>query len=177
MKSSKTLKRLCITAVIAALYTAISLALAPFAFGNIQSRISEALTLLPILFPESIGALALGCALTNFFGALLGVNVLGFLDVFIGTLATVLAAFCSWKLRDIKTFNQPLLAAFMPVLFNGLIIGAELGWVLFPPEEFLTGWLICGMEVAIGEALACFILGLPLIHALKKADLVKRFDL
>lgn len=177
MKSSQALKRLCIMAVIAALYTAVSLALAPITYGNIQVRVAEALTLLPVLFADSIPALALGCALTNLLGAMMGINVLGFMDVFVGTLATVLAAICSRKLRNVKTFNQPLLAAFMPVLFNGLIIGAELGFVLFPSAEFAAGWLICGAEVALGEAVACFVFGLPLVHVLKKTDLTKRFGL
>lgn len=177
MKSTQTLKRLCIMAVIAALYTAVSLALAPLSYGNIQVRVAEALTLLPILFPQSIAALALGCALTNLFGAMMGVNLLGFADVFVGTLATVLAAICTWKLRHVKTFNQPLLSALMPILFNGVIIGAELSFVLFPASQFMLGWLINGAEVAIGEAIACLVFGLPLIHMLKKADLVKRFGL
>ncbi len=177
MHSSQTLRRLCVIAVIAALYTAVSLALAPLTYGNIQVRVAEALTLLPVLFADAIPALALGCALTNFFGALMGINILGFADVFVGTLATVLAALCSRKLRNVQTFHQPLAAALMPILFNGLIIGAELSVVLFPASQFMIGWLINGTEVALGEAVACLVFGLPLIHALKKSDLVKRFGL
>ena len=89
---NKTLVRFCISAVIAALYAAVSLALAPLSFGPIQIRIAEAMTLLPILFPEAIAGVTLGCFLTNLIGAILGVNLLGFFDVFAGTLATFLAA-------------------------------------------------------------------------------------
>lgn len=174
---SKSIQRLCVMAVIASLYTAVSVALASFSFGNIQLRVAEALTLLPILFADSIGALSLSCALTNLIGAMMGVNILGFLDVFFGTLATFLASVLSWKLRKIKIFNQPILSAFMPVLLNGIIVGAELSFALFPTTEFMTGWLICGLEVAIGEIIPCFVLGLPLINALNKTDFVKRFGL
>ena len=36
-------------AMIAAIYTVVSLVLAPFTYGNIQVRIAEALTLLPLI--------------------------------------------------------------------------------------------------------------------------------
>lgn len=174
---SNSIQRLCVIAVIAALYTAVSLALAPLTFGNIQIRIAEALTLLPVLFFDSVNALVLGCALTNLLGAMMGVNVLGFLDVFFGTFATLIAALLTWKLKKIKFFNLPILSACMPVLLNGIIIGAELSLALFPLSQFYYGWLICGIEVAIGEVAACFILGIPLICALEKKDFVKRFGL
>lgn len=174
---SNSIKRLCVIAVVAALYTAVSLALAPLTFGNVQIRIAEALTLLPVLFFDSVNALVLGCALTNLLGAMMGVNVLGFLDVLFGTMATFLAALLTWKLRNIKCFNYPILSTCMPVLFNGIIIGAELSFALFPLSQFFLGWLICGVEVALGEIAACFILGLPLIKSLEKKDFVKRFGL
>ena len=73
---NKTLVRFCISAVIAALYAAVSLALAPLSFGPVQIRIAEAMTLLPVLFPEAIAGVTLGCFLTNLIGAIMGV-VLG----------------------------------------------------------------------------------------------------
>ncbi len=174
MKNNAVLK-LCFVALIAALYTTVSLALAPITYGNIQIRVAEAFTLLPLIFPWSISGVALGCVLTNLIGAMMGINILGYLDVFLGTFATLIAAFLTYKLRNIKTFNLPILAAFMPVLLNGLIIGAELGWVLFP-TEFFTGWMICGLEVAIGEAIAVYVFGLPLIKALEKTELQKKLS-
>ena len=42
------------TAVIAALYAALTLVLMPSAYGVIQFRISEALTILPLFCPEAI---------------------------------------------------------------------------------------------------------------------------
>lgn len=177
MNQKQKILQTCIIALIAALYTSISLALAPLSFGNIQIRFAEALTLLPILFSSSIPALTLGCALTNLVGVMMGVNLLGIYDVFFGTAATFLAAICSRKLRQIRVFNLPLLSVLMPVLFNGLIIGAELSFILFPAEKFMLGWFICGFEVALGEALACFCFGLPLIQSLQKIDFVKRFNL
>ena len=38
-------------AIIAALYTALTVLLAPLSYGEVQTRFSEAFTLLPILMP------------------------------------------------------------------------------------------------------------------------------
>ena len=53
------------SAVIAALYAALTLALYPISFGAVQFRVSEALTLLPIVMPEAIPGLFVGCLVSN----------------------------------------------------------------------------------------------------------------
>ena len=92
-------------AMIASVYTVVSLVLAPISFGNIQIRIAEGLVLLPLLSKHSIYGVVLGCFLTNLIGALMGVNILGFLDVFIGTFATLIAAYLTYHLKDITIKN------------------------------------------------------------------------
>ncbi|WP_162266668.1 QueT transporter family protein, partial [Clostridium botulinum] len=57
MKSNKTTKRLVRTALIAAIYAALTLALAPISYGNIQFRISEMMVLLAFVDPFYIGGL------------------------------------------------------------------------------------------------------------------------
>lgn len=173
---NKTLFRLCLSAVIAALYAAVSLALAPISFGAVQVRVAEALTLLPVLFPEAIAGVTLGCFLTNLIGAMTGMNILGFADVLIGTLATFAAAVMTWKLRRIRVAGMPLCSALMPVLFNAVIIGGELAFVLFP-DQLLTGFVINALQVGLGELLACLILGLPLVQVLNRTELARRFGL
>ncbi len=168
-------KHLTTIAVIAAIYTVISLALAPLSYGNIQVRIAECLTLLPILFAPSIYGIILGCFLTNLIGAMMGVTLLGFLDVFIGTLATAIAAVLTYKFKDIELFGHSVLSAFMPVIINAIIIGAQLSIVLYASEQFILGWLISGMQVALGQIVACVVFGLPLIKALKKAKIFEKF--
>ena len=81
--------------MIAAIYTALSLALAPFSYGNIQVRIAEALTLLPLIYQPAIWGVTLGCFLTNLIGAIMGFNPTGMIDAVIGTAATLLAALCT----------------------------------------------------------------------------------
>ncbi|MBQ6452413.1 MAG: QueT transporter family protein [Solobacterium sp.] len=143
-------------AMIAAVYTVISLVLAPFSFGNIQVRIAEALTLLPLIYAPSIWGVTLGCFLTNLIGVLMGVNPTGVLDTVIGTSATLLAALCTYKLRDVKFRDIPVWSILMPVLFNMVFVGIELGFILFP-ESIVTGSIICGLEVAAGELISVVI--------------------
>lgn len=131
-------------ALIAALYAALTLLLAPISYGQIQIRLSECLTLLPVLLPEAIPALAVGCLLANILG---GCSVF---DIVFGTLATLLAAACTRLLR-----KNRMLAAAMPVLFNGLIVGAVVHCVYSP----VVPLPVCMLSVAAGEIIPCLILG------------------
>lgn len=156
-------------AMIAAIYTVVSLVLAPFSFGNIQVRIAEALTILPILYKPSIYGVTLGCFLTNLLGAMLGVNPTGLIDAVVGTLATFLAAECTWALKDKKVKGIPVWSILMPVLFNFFFVGTELAVLFFEGNLFL-GILIMGTEVAIGEVISV-IVGYMLSKAMAKRNI------
>ena len=135
-------------AIIAALYTALTVLLAPLSYGEVQIRFSEAFTLLPILMPEAVPALL--------------VNIIGgctIFDIVFGSLATLLAAICTYKLRD-----KFWLSALMPVLFNGVIVGAVVHFC-YAPAIALP---LCMLSVAAGEAVACLIVGPILISVLRR---------
>ena len=170
MKTKKT----ALLAMIAALYTAVSLILAPFSFAGIQVRVAEALTMLPVIMPGSIYAVTLGCFLTNLIGALSGANILGFFDVFAGTLTTFVAAVTSYKLAKYKIKGHCIYSTLPPIFLNALVIGIELTFVLAPGNKFLWPffWLMF-FQVACGQFIAVFILGLPLINKLKDRELLK----
>lgn len=148
MNRNKSLAR---GAMIAALYAAITLILAPISYGEVQIRLSEALTLLPVLLPEAVPALAVGCLIANILG---GCTIL---DIVFGTLATLLAAVCTRLLR-----HHLLAAAAMPVLFNGLIVGAVVHFGYAPAMPLL----LCMVFVAAGEAVSCMLLGPMLLRML-----------
>lgn len=78
-------QRMARCAMIAALYTAVSLLLAPFSYGAVQVRVAEALTLLPVFTPDAVVGVTLGCLLTNLLGS-------SPIDAVFGTLATLAAA-------------------------------------------------------------------------------------
>ena len=122
-------------------------------FGAVQLRVSEAMTLLPAVFPEATIGLTLGCFLSNF---LAGANVY---DVVFGTLATLLAALISWKVGRKKLWY----AAIPPVVCNGVIVGLVLTYAYQIPALWLNM-----LTVAAGEAVACFALGIPLVRFLNK---------
>lgn len=145
---------LTISAAVAAIYATLTLVFAPISFGQIQFRVSEALTLLPVLSLPSVPGLFVGCLLANYLGGA------PWQDVIFGSLATLLAALLSRFLR-----KNLALAALMPVLLNGLIVGGMLSAVYGLPF-FLTA-----LFVALGEAGACYALGVPLILALRRRGL------
>lgn len=62
------LKRIVRGGVIASVYVGVTYALAPISFGQFQFRAAEGLTLLPILYPEAVPALFIGCFLANQIG-------------------------------------------------------------------------------------------------------------
>lgn len=156
-------------AMIAAIYTVVSLALAPFSFGNIQVRIAEALTLLPLIYRPSIAGVTLGCFLTNLLGAMMGVNPTGMIDAVIGTAATFLAAMMTYQLRDRRLAGIPVWSILMPVIFNFFFVGMELS-VLFFEGNMWMGLLIMGTEVAIGELISV-IVGYFLVRALARTNI------
>lgn len=154
------------SALIAAIYAAITYAVAPLAFGAQQIRFSEAMTILPILTPAAIPGLTIGCIIAN-----IG-SPFGIADIIIGTLATLFATICTRATRNIRFKNMPLLSLIFPVLFNGVFIGLEIAYFL-PEGLTLAGFLVSGGGVALGEAISCYALGLPLFAALNKAKIFK----
>ena len=147
-------------AIIAALYLLLTFALQAISFGVVQFRIAEALMLLPVLTVDAVPGLFIGCLLGN----LLGGGV--WYDVLLGSLATLLAAMAVRRLR-----NRPLLAAAMPTVFNGLIVGpiVYLAYVRAPGEAIQWALLYSSMAtVALGEVVVCYVLGLPLLKVLRR---------
>lgn len=159
-------------AMIAAIYTVVTLLLAPISYGNIQVRIAEALTMLPLIYEPSIWGVTLGCFLSNLIGAMTGANPTGMIDAVIGTLATLLAAICTYHLRNKCVKKYPVWAILMPVIFNFFFVGIELG-VLYFPTNVVTGSLVCGVEVAIGEIISV-ILGYILVKFLDKNKILEK---
>ncbi|WP_322203569.1 QueT transporter family protein [Acutalibacter intestini] len=163
---------LALGAVIAALYvilTYVSAAL-NLAYGPVQFRISEALTVLPAFTPAAVPGLALGCFISNL------ASPLGIVDWVFGTAATLLAALGTAALGHIRYKDLPLLAPLPPVLVNALVVGLELAclsstgafaWGNFSLTAFGAG----ALSVGLGELVVCYALGLPLMIALQRAGL------
>ena len=153
-------KRMVRCAMIAALYTAVSLALAPLSYNAVQVRVAEALTLLPVFTPDAIIGVTLGCFLTNLLGSTP-------VDAVFGTLATLAAALVTWRLRGVRWHSLPVLSALAPVVINALVVGAEI--TLMVGEA--ASWPVLAMNmltVGLGEVVSCVVLGLALVKCVEK---------
>lgn len=156
MKNTKFLVQ---AAVIGAIYAALTIAFAPISFGHniFQFRISEALTILPIFTTAAIPGLFIGCIVANIIGGF------GILDIVFGSLATLLAALCSYWLRKHK-----LLVPLPPIVFNALIVGSYLYYIFLSIPEINVSLPVIMGWVALGEILACYGLGYPLMTILER---------
>ena len=154
------IKKIVQGALIGALYAAFTLVAAPISFGLMQVRISEALCILPFFTPAAVPGLFVGCVVANLLGGA------ALYDVVFGSLATLLAAiFTRWlKNRGASKWLAPLPA----VVFNALIVGALMHLVYFPPEE--VSYLAGVTYVGVGQAIACYILGMPLFRVLERYE-------
>ena len=170
-KASARVRFLAVAGLIAGLYTALTVVLAPLSFGIIQCRVSEALTILAVYHPAGVAGLTVGCALSNLIGLTMGANTAGALDILIGTFATASAAWVSHLLRNVRFGGLPVLSTLPPVLFNALIIGTELTLVLGPVN--LPTWLMWSGSVGLGQVVACIGGGLLLATAIQKSGLDK----
>ncbi len=170
MSNSPTrLHKIAIAAVIAALYAALTMMLAPISYGAVQCRISEALCILPYFLPWSTWGLFAGCFLAN----LMTGNLM---DIIFGSLATLLAALCTAAIgRRSHTMVNSIVACAMPVLFNAFIVGAVITGA-YEGLNILTHmsvFLLNALWVGLGEAVCMYAIGLPLMRNLPKAAFLK----
>lgn len=154
-------RRLTRAAFIAAIYAALTVALAPISYAAVQVRVAEALTVLPFVSALSIPGLFVGCLVANLFGSLF--TGLGWYDVVFGSLATLLAAWLTSKMP------RPILAPLPPIIINALVVGAYVSLL-----SNLPYWSTA-LYIGVGEAVAAYLLGYPLLlFLLRRPDLTAR---
>ena len=162
-QNPRTLK-LALSAILAAAYAALTIALAPISYGPVQFRVSEALTVLPFLLPFTVWGLWVGCILANLFTG-------SVVDIVFGSLATLLAALLTAFFgKRGNTVKNRLLGCLMPVIFNAVIVGAVLTWG-YRIQEFSSPLLSYGfnaLTVGLGEAGVLYLIGYTLLRQLPK---------
>lgn len=170
---SNSLRKMTQTAMIAGIYAAITFATFFMSFGQIQYRVSEVLTILPVFTVVAIPGLTLGCALANLVGFFIGVNPIGLMDALFGTAASLIAAVLTYYLGKIdRKWVRYLLCPLPAVVVNAIVVGFELTW-LFNALE-MQFFLFNAASVFIGQAVVCYGLGIPLMITLRKNDLYKK---
>lgn len=132
-------------AMIAAAYVVLTFVFAPISFGEIQIRIAEMMTVLPIFTPAAIPGLFVGCLIGNITGG----AVLP--DILFGSIATLIGAVGTWQLRKCSR----IVAVLPPVLANIIIVPFVLRYAygLALPIPFLM------VTVGAGEIISCEVLG------------------
>ncbi|MDO5597559.1 MULTISPECIES: QueT transporter family protein [Acidaminococcus] len=145
-------------ALLAAIYAVLTLCLAPLSYGPIQVRISESLTLLAFYDKRWVPGLTVGCFLSN-----LG-SPFGITDMVIGTLATFLGVF------PMHWCPNVWVAALLPVISNGLLIGGELYYLAALPPDLSAGAAMA--YIGLGELISVAVLGPGVMKVLRKRGIV-----
>ncbi len=141
-------------AMIAAVYVVLTLVFAPISYGEVQVRVSEALTVLPFFTSAAVPGLFVGCLIAN----ILGGAILP--DIIFGSIATLLGAAGTYLLRKRTRFLAPA----PPIVANTVIVPFVLyyGYGVNLPIPFMM------LTVGAGEVISCGVLGLIVQTVLMK---------
>lgn len=150
--------------LIAAAYAGLTYLCSVFglAYGPIQLRLSEVLTILPVFTPAAISGLTIGCFIAN-------IGSFNAADMVFGTFATFVAAVLTYYLKSIRIKGIPVLSLFSPVIINAFIIGFEIAVLFLPGGYSFWGFIISALEVGAGELIVCFAFGIPFFLAVEKS--------
>jgi len=161
MNNNKNLIKLLKMALVAAIYIALTFIFSSVGFLQIQFRVSEVLMLLALIDPLYIPALTIGCFISNFL-----LSPMGMVDVIVGTAATLFSLIAMSKTKNL------FVASLWPTIFNAVMIGAELYYVLNLPF-----WLSV-LQVAVGEFTVVSIVGVVIFkYILKNRSLLNTLKL
>ena len=147
--------------LIASLYVVLSLISFPVASGAIQFRLSEGLTILPIIFPETTIALMVGCFLTNL------ITGCAIFDVVFGGLITLVAGLLTYLTAKVikNTATKIVVGGIFPVALNAFLLPLIWIWCYGVLEyAFLlqVGFLL------ISQSISVYAFGTPIYLATNK---------
>lgn len=163
-------------AIIAALYAVLTIGQNMLLPGSasmaVQFRVAEVLTILALYTPAAIPGLTIGCVIANISSVMSG---MGFYDMIFGSLASLIAAVFMYKLRNVRVKSLPLLAALMPAVFNGIIVGFEIDFFFMSSMQFnFVNFIVQGGCVALGEVAVLLVLGIPMSISIERTNLHKK---
>lgn len=150
-----TAKRICRSAIIAAIYAVVTITMAPISFGVVQLRIAEALVILPCLMIEGVWGVTLGCLIANMF------SPFGVYDIVFGTMVTLISAL-STRFISVKLKGKPLISALPPILLNAFLL--PLIWWGFGLDGAYWANVL---SIFLSQTIVICAMGVPLYYALK----------
>jgi uncharacterized membrane protein len=133
----------------------IQLPMGDLAFGPVQLRIAEGLTLLPLVETAAIPGLFVGCLVANLI--LPSSSAFGLIDIIGGSLVTLLAAYLTSKMPN------RFLGALPPVILNGFIVSIWVSYFTRIP------YLITVLGITGGEIASVAIFGTLILSVYNKA--------
>lgn len=143
--------KICRAGIIASVYFILTYFFQAISFGPIQLRVSEALTILPLFFIESVPALFIGCLISNFFS--------GFLvfDIAIGAPTTLVAAVVTYYIgKFVKGKHlRFVLGAIPPIVANAFAVP----FVILLSGGLEYTYMVQAIIIGAGQALAIYALG------------------
>lgn len=154
-------KKIARAGIIGALYVLLSLLTLPVASGAIQFRASELLTILPLLFPEAVPALFIGCALSNL------LTGCALLDVVLGSVVTLIAGILTYLCGKFlkRTALKIIIGGFFPTVLNAFIL--PLIWVLcYGAPEYV--YIVQSAILLVSQSVVIYALGTPTYLGIKK---------
>ncbi len=157
----KNVKKLIRAGLVSALYVTLTLLVFPISSGSVQVRVSEAFTLLPLLFYETIPALAVGCLISNL------ITGCAFPDIILGSIITLLSAILTYISGKIikNTCLKIFVGGLFPVILNAFLL--PLVWIfVYGINEYV--YMVQVAILLVGQSLSVYALGTPLYLALKK---------
>lgn len=131
------------------------------AFGPVQLRIAEGLTLLPLVESAAIPGLFVGCLISNIL--LVPYSAFGLIDIIGGSLVTLLAAYLTSKMKT-KTMGM-----LPPILLNGFIISIWVSKLTNIPYL----WTVLG--IGLGELVSVVVFGNIILSVYKKITDIKEY--
>ena len=137
-------------ALIAAIYVLLVYIFAGASFGIFQFRPAEALTLLPMIYPEAVPALFVAVLLSNILGGQ------GPWDIFGGSLVTLLAAWVTYR------YKYTWVAYASPIVLNAFLISIYLRFIFEVP------YLLSVIGIGLSQCVSVLALGIPLMRLLKE---------
>lgn len=152
---------LALIAVVAAMYAGLTFLVAPFAYGQIQIRISESMNQLVIFNKRYIFALTIGVFIANL------VSPFGLIDIIFGTLGTLVMTSLSYYFS--RKVNGVILKLTISTIIDTIMMFPVAIIIIFMTPGMAFNWSIffsIYFVVALGELLS-LIIGAIIVYFLK----------
>lgn len=162
--TAKTLSRL---GIIAGLYVVLSVLVLPLASGAIQIRFGEAMTLLPLFFPETTISLFIGCAIVNL------ISGCTLIEIIVGSLITLVAGLLTAIVGKVikNKMLKIIVGGFFPVVLNALLL--PLVWyICYGVIEYV--YYLQALLIFLGQAVAIYGVGSLVFIAMEK--IIKKME-